>query len=79
MAKLPLSVITAEKQFAAIQKKHKNTLNEMDIAQQEKAENIERQRALRLAKEAAERKRAVAQLGKIKQQNKRKLQSDRST
>jgi len=56
MSKPRLSVITAEKQFAAIQKKHEKTLSEMDIAQQEKAENIARQRGLRLAKEVVDKK-----------------------
>lgn len=60
MPKHPLSVLTAEKQFAAIQKKHKNTLNEMDIIRQEKAENIARQKATRLAKEATEKNSAEA-------------------
>ena len=56
MSKPAISKLTAEKQFAAIQNKHKSTLSEMDAARQEKAENIARQRAQRLAKEAAEKK-----------------------
>ncbi len=58
MSKPAISKLTAEKQFAAIQNKHKSTLSEMDAARQEKAENIARQRAQRLAKEAAEKKKA---------------------
>ena len=55
MRKPVTSKQTAEKQFDAIQKKHKSTLKEMESKQQQKAENIARQRALRLAKEAAEK------------------------
>ena len=55
MRKPVTSKSTAEKQFAAIQKKHKITLNEMESNQQKKAENIAIQRTLRLAKEAAEK------------------------
>lgn len=55
MTKSVISKLTAEKQFAAIQNKHKSTLSEMEAARQEKSENIARQRALRLAKEAAEK------------------------
>ena len=43
----------AEEQFAAIQKKAKQALNEREKAQQERAEHIAKLRALRLAKEAA--------------------------
>ncbi len=46
----------AEEQFAATQKKAKQALNEKEKAQQEIAERVARQRALRLAKEAADKK-----------------------
>jgi len=43
----------AEEQFAATQKKAKQALNEKEKARQEITERMARQRALRLAKEAA--------------------------
>ena len=45
----------AEEQFAATQKKAKLALKEKDKARQERAESVARLRALRLAKEAADR------------------------
>jgi hypothetical protein len=48
----------AEEQFAAIQRQAKRAQTEHEIAQQERAEHIARLRALRLAKEAADRDRA---------------------
>ena len=45
---------TAEEKFAAIQKKDKQVLNEMEKARLENAEKVARLRALRLAKEAAD-------------------------
>ncbi len=46
----------AEEQFAATQKKNKPALNEKEKAWQERAEHVASLRALRLAKEAADRK-----------------------
>ncbi len=48
----------AEEQFAATQKKDKPALNEKKKALQERAEHVARLRALRLAKEAADKKAA---------------------
>ncbi len=48
----------AEEQFAATQKKAKKALNEKEKAQQESAAHVARLRALRLAKEAADKKAA---------------------
>ncbi len=48
----------AEEQFAEIQKKDKQALNEKEKALQERAEHVARLRALRLAKEAADKKAA---------------------
>lgn len=45
----------AEEQFAATQKKAKQALNEKEKARQDIAERMARQRALRLAKEAADK------------------------
>jgi len=45
----------AEEQFAATQKKAKQALNQKEKARQEITERMARQRALRLAKEAAEK------------------------
>ncbi len=55
----------AEDQFAATQKKAKQALNKKDKARQEIAERMARQRALRLAKEAAD-KEAAAEKGAAK-------------
>ncbi len=55
----------AEEQFAATQKKAKQSLNKKDKARQEIAERMARQRALRLAKEAAD-KEASAEKGAAK-------------
>ncbi len=48
----------AEELFAATQKKDKQVLNEKEIARQERAERVASLRALRLAKEAADKKAA---------------------
>ncbi len=48
----------AEELFAATQKKDKRALNEKEIARQERAERVASLRALRLAKEAADKKAA---------------------
>lgn len=45
----------AEEQFAATQKKAKQALNEKEKARQEITDRMARQRALRLAKEAADK------------------------
>ena len=45
----------AEEQFAAIQKKAKRALEEKDEALQERVEHSAKLRALRLAKEAADK------------------------
>ena len=45
----------AEEQFAATQKKAKQSLNEKEKARRDIAERMARQRALRLAKEAADK------------------------
>ena len=49
----------AEEQFAATQKKDKKVLKEKEKALQERAEHVARLRALRLAKEAADKKAAA--------------------
>ena len=48
----------AEEQFAATQKKNKQALKEKEKARQERAEHVAGLRALRLAKEAADKKAA---------------------
>ncbi len=48
----------AEEQFAATQKKNKPALKEKEKARQERAEHVARLRALRLAKEAADKEAA---------------------
>ena len=48
----------AEEKFAATQKKGKQVLKEKEKAQQEITERMARQRALRLAKEAADKEAA---------------------
>ncbi len=48
----------AEEQFAATQKKDKQALKEKEKARQEEAEHLASLRALRLAKEAADKKAA---------------------
>ena len=50
----------AEEQFAAIQKKDKQALLDKEIAQQKRVDKTRRLKALRLAKEAADRKAAAA-------------------
>ncbi len=47
---------SAEEKFAATQKKGKKALNEKEKALQERAEHVARLRALRLAKDAADKK-----------------------
>ncbi len=49
----------AEKLFAATQKKNKQSLNENEKARQDSAEQVARLRALRLAKEAADKEAAA--------------------
>ncbi len=56
----------AEERFAATQKKDKQALNEKEKARQEEAENVARLRALRLAKEAADKKAAEKAAAKNK-------------
>lgn len=46
---------TAEEKFAAIQKKDKQALTDREKARQEEAEHTAKLRALRLAKQAAEK------------------------
>jgi hypothetical protein len=48
----------AEEQFATIQKKDKQALKEREKARQERADHVASLRALRLAKEAADKKAA---------------------
>ena len=48
----------AEEKFAAIQKKEKKVLNEKEKALQERAEHVASLRALRLTKEAVDKKAA---------------------
>ena len=48
-----------EEQFAATQKKNKPALNEKEKARQERAEHVTSLRALRLAKEAADKEAAA--------------------
>ena len=48
----------AEEQFAATQKKDKQALKEKEKARQEQSEHVANLRALRLAKEAADKKAA---------------------
>ena len=45
----------ADEQFAATQKKDKQALNEKEKARQKRAEHVASLRALRLAKEAADK------------------------
>ncbi len=56
----------AEEQFAATQKKNKPALKEEEKARQERAEHVARLRALRLAKEAADKKAAEKAAAKNK-------------
>jgi len=58
MRKLVIS--RAEEQFVATQKKDKQPLKEKEKARQEMAERVARLRALRLAKEAADKGAAAA-------------------
>ncbi len=48
--------LNAEQQFAAIQKKGKQALEEKERMRRESAEHVAKLRALRLAKEAADKK-----------------------
>ncbi len=48
----------AEQQFAATQKKDKQVLKEKEKARQERAKHVAKLRALRLAKEAADKEAA---------------------
>ncbi len=56
----------AEEQFAAIQKKDKQALKEKEKALQERAEHVAGLRALRLAKEAADKEAAEKAAAKNK-------------
>ncbi len=56
----------AEEQFAATRKKDKPALNEKEKARQERAEHVAGLRALRLAKEAADKKAAEKAAAKNK-------------
>ncbi len=56
----------AEEQFTATQKKDKQALKEKEKARQEIAEHVASLRALRLAKEAADKKAAVKVAAKNK-------------
>ncbi len=67
------SVISkAEAQFAALQKKTKQALSEKETAEREKMEKVARLRALRLAKEAADKEAAEAAAAKPKTKTKTK-------
>ncbi len=67
------SVISkAEAQFAALQKKTKQALSEKETAEREKTEKVARLRALRLAKEAADKEAAEAAAAKPKPKTKTK-------
>ncbi len=57
---------SAEEKFAAIQKKDKKALNEKETARQERAEHVARLRALRLAREATDKKAAEKAAAKSK-------------
>ena len=57
----------AEEQFAATQKKDKPALKEKEKARQETAEHVAGLRAVRLAKEAADKKAAEKAAAKNKQ------------
>ena len=50
----------AEEKFAATQKKHKETMKEQERARQKDLEHTAKLRALRLAKEAADKEAAEA-------------------
>ncbi len=56
----------AEEQFTATQKKDKQALKEKEKARQEEAEHVAHLRALRLAKEAADKKAAEKAAAKNK-------------
>ena len=72
------SVISkAEAQFAALQKKTKQALSEKETAEREKMEKVARLRALRLAKEAADKEAAEAAAAKPKTKPKPKIQEAR--
>ncbi len=72
------SVISkAEAQFAALQKKTKQALSEKETAEREKMEKVARLRALRLAKEAADKEAAEAAAAKPKPKTKPKIQEAR--
>ena len=59
-----LSRSKAEEQFAATQKKAKQVQKEKERAWQERTEHMAKLRALRLAKEAADKEAAEAPAGK---------------
>ena len=64
----------AEEQFTAIQKKDKQFLKEKEKARQVRAEHVARLRALRLAKEAADKKAAEKVAEKEAAKNKKPSQ-----
>ncbi len=65
----------AEEQFAATQKKDKQALKEKEKARQERAEHMASLRALRLAKEAADKKAAAEKAAAKKAAAKKKKPS----
>ncbi len=65
----------AEEQFAATQKKDKQVLKEKEKAQQERANHMARLRALRLAKEAADKKEAEKEAEKETAKKKKRSRS----
>lgn len=70
------SVISrAEEQFAALQRKSPHILNEKETAELEKTQKVARLRALRLAKEAADREAAEADAKKSKSKPKAKAKA----
>ena len=72
--------LRAEEQFTATLKKDKQALNEKEKARQEIAEHVASLRALRLAKEAADKEvgeEAVAEKGAAKNKNPSRLRQGR--
>ncbi len=62
----------AEEKFSAIQKKGKKVLKEKEKARLEKAEHVASLRALRLAKEVADKKAAEKEAAKTKKPSRSK-------
>jgi hypothetical protein len=68
--------LNAEEQFAATQKKAIKAREEKEKVQQEEAEHIAKLRALRLSKEAAEKKEAaIVAAEKLASKNEKELRS----